>query len=64
MKKIGFIGLGRMGFGMSERLLKHKFQVVAYNRDPRKTKKLARKGAQTAFSYKELLEKLPDKKIV
>lgn len=63
-KQIGFIGLGKMGFGMSERLLRHKCQVVAYNRSSDKTKKLARKGANAAFSYEELLEKLPNKKIV
>lgn len=63
-KQIGIIGLGKMGFGMSERLLRHKHQVVAYNRSPDKTKKLARKGASAAFSYEELLKKLPNKKIV
>jgi|TARA_Y100000310_G_scaffold91480_2_gene88857 6-phosphogluconate dehydrogenase len=64
MKQIGFIGLGRMGFAMSERLLKHKYNVVAYNRSPDKTKNLAKKGATPTFSYDELLKKLPKKKIV
>jgi len=64
MGTIAFIGLGRMGFGMSERLLKNKHKVVAYNRSPDKTKKLAKKGANPTFSYEELLKKLPKKKIV
>ena len=64
MKQIGFIGLGRMGFGMSERLLRNKFKVVGYNRSPDRTKALSKKGATPAYSYKELLEKLPSKKIV
>jgi len=64
--KIGMIGLGRMGYGMSERLLKGKHNVVAYNRSPEKTKSLAKKynGATATFNYEQLLEKLPKKKIV
>lgn len=65
MKKIGIIGLGRMGMGMSERLLKNKFKVVAYNRSSDKTKKIIKKGAIGAFSIEELIEKLgKGKKII
>jgi len=62
--KLGFIGLGRMGFHMVERLLKHKIKVVAYNRSPEKVTKIAGKGAISAYSVEELIEKLPGKKIV
>jgi len=62
--KLGFIGLGRMGFHMVERLLKHNIKVVAYNRSPEKVKKIARKGAIPAYSVEELIDKLPGKKIV
>ena len=62
--KLGFIGLGRMGFHMVERLLKHKVKVVAYNRSPEKVKKIAREGAIPAYSVEELIDKLPGKKIV
>ena len=62
--KLGFIGLGRMGFHMVERLLKHKVKVVAYNRSPEKVKKIARKGAIPAYSVEELIDKLSGKKIV
>ena len=62
--KLGFIGLGRMGFHMVERLLKHNIKVVAYNRSPEKVKKIARKGAIPAYSVEELIDKLSGKKIV
>tara|TARA_Y100000310_G_scaffold341787_1_gene442098 strand:- start:1654 stop:2544 length:891 start_codon:yes stop_codon:yes gene_type:complete len=62
--ELGFIGLGRMGFHMVERLLKHKMKVVAYNRSPEKVKQIARKGAVPAYGVDELIGKLPGKKIV
>ena len=62
--KVGFIGLGRMGFHMVERLLRHKISVVAYNRSPEKTRKIAKKGAVPAFSLEELVDKLQGKKVV
>jgi len=62
--KLGFIGLGRMGFHMVERLLKHKIKVVVYNRSPEKVTKISKKGAISAYSVEELIEKLPGKKIV
>jgi len=64
-KQIGFIGLGRMGMGMSERLLKKKFRVIAYNRSSDKTKKIMKKGAVGVFSIEEMVEKLGSgKKII
>ena len=62
--KVGFIGLGRMGFHMVERLLRHKISVVAYNRSPEKTRKIAKKGAVPAFSLEELVDKLQGKRVV
>ncbi len=62
--KLGFIGLGRMGFPMVERLLLHKHTVVAYNRSPEKVDEIARKGALPAYSVQELIGKLDQKKIV
>lgn len=62
--KIGFIGLGRMGFHMVERFLKHKVQVVAHNRSPDKVKQISGKGAIPAYSVDELIQKLPNKKII
>lgn len=61
---IGFIGLGRMGFHMVERLLRQNIGVVAYNRSPEKTKEIAKKGAIPAYTIEELIGKLPERKIV
>ena len=62
--KLGFIGLGRMGFHMVERLLKHKIEVVAYNRSLEKVKEIARKGAIAASSVEELVDKLDGRRII
>src|SRR3989338_4354337 len=61
---LGFIGLGRMGFSMVERLIKHKVHVVAYNRSPEKTREIAKKGAVPAYTINELAGKLTGKKII
>ena len=62
--KLGFIGLGRMGFNMVERLLKHNFDVIVYNRTAEKTRQIAKKGAIPSFSIGELANKLGNKKII
>lgn len=62
--KTGFIGLGRMGAYMVERLLKDNQNIVAYNRSPEKTKEIVNKGAEGAYSYEELIEKLDKRKVV
>ena len=62
--RLGFIGLGRMGFHMVERLLKHNVEVVAYNRSQEKTREISKKGAISSFSVEELISKLKGKKIV
>jgi 6-phosphogluconate dehydrogenase len=62
--KIGFIGLGRMGKNMVLHLLEKGHKVVAYNRSPGPIKEVAKKGAISAYSIKELIEKLPKQKII
>ncbi len=62
--KIGFVGLGRMGMGMVERMEKHGMDVVAYNRTAAKTRIAATKGAAAAYSLEEMVRKLPSRKIV
>ncbi len=56
--EIGFIGLGRMGANMVERLLRGGHRVVAYNRSPDKTREVAEHGAVAAFSLEELVDQL------
>jgi len=58
--ELGFIGLGRMGANMVERLLLGGHRVVAYNRSPDKTREVAEHGAVAAFSIEELVEQLTD----
>ncbi len=63
--KFAFIGLGRMGAAMVRNVTESGHKVVAYNRSPEKTKKLSRKkGITGAYSFEELVDKLPKRKIV
>ena len=62
--KLGFIGLGRMGFNMVLNLKDHKIPVVAHNRSPEPVKEIKKKGVEVAFSIKELMGKLPEQKTV
>ena len=55
-KKIGFIGLGRMGQPMALNLLKAGFDVTVYNRTRAKAEELAYDGAKVADTPKELAE--------
>jgi 6-phosphogluconate dehydrogenase len=59
-KKIGYIGLGKMGFGMVELMLEKGYKVVATNRSSEPIDKIAEKGAEPVYNYSELLEKLDE----
>ncbi len=56
--EIGITGLGRMGAGMAERWLRNGHRVVANNRSRGPVDEMAAKGADPAYSIKELVEKL------
>jgi len=45
-QKIGWIGMGRMGFPMAERLLKAGYDVAVWNRTKSKAEPLAKSGAK------------------
>lgn len=62
--ELGFIGLGKMGFNMVQRLLLDNHKVVVFNRDKNKIDEIASKGAIPSFSVEELVSKLPQRKIV
>lgn len=64
VKEVGMIGLGRMGMGMSERLLKSNIRVVGYNRDLKEVNKLKKKRGIGAHSIEELVNNLKSKKKV
>ena len=56
--QLGMIGLGRMGAGMTERLLQGSHQVMVYDRSPDAVAALASKGATGAGSLEDLGKKL------
>ena len=56
MKKIGFIGIGLMGKGMSLNLVKAGYPVTVWNRTESKTKPLVEAGAKLAKSPREVAE--------
>lgn len=58
--ELGFIGLGRMGANMVERLLLGGHRIVAYNRSPDKTREAAEHGAVATFSLEELVNNLQE----
>ena len=51
--KVGFIGLGHMGTGMAENLIKAGHDVTVYNRTPEKARTLVAAGAKLAASISE-----------
>lgn len=56
--KIGWIGLGKMGKPMSEKLIRAGYPVKVYNRTKDKEIPLKKEGAETASSPKELFEQV------
>ncbi len=62
--KIGFIGLGKMGFNMVQRLLNDNHEVVVYDRNKNTIDEIAKKGAVPSYSLEELINKLPEKKVI
>ena len=62
--QIGFVGLGRMGAGMVQRLLRGQHEVVVYNRTPDKTKAMESQGAYGAYSLAELVKRLSPPRVI
>ena len=55
MKKIGFIGIGLMGFPMAKNLLKSGYNLKAYNRSQDKADRLKEFGAEISTSIKDVV---------
>ncbi|MBZ0148936.1 MAG: NAD(P)-dependent oxidoreductase, partial [Pseudorhodoplanes sp.] len=53
---VGWIGMGRMGFPMAERLLKAGYKVSIWNRTRAKAEPLAAQGAKVVTRLSELAE--------
>lgn len=62
--KIGFIGLGKMGGKMVERLLNAGHQIVVYNLAKSKIDEAVSKGAIASTDIKDLTNKLEGRKLV
>ena len=62
--KIGFVGLGKMGANMVERLLQHGHEVVVYNLTKPEIDAAVKKGAIGSSSLSELTGLLPEKKVI
>jgi 3-hydroxyisobutyrate dehydrogenase-like beta-hydroxyacid dehydrogenase len=69
--KLGFIGIGAMGFRMAGRLLKHGFRVTVFDRQAEKASALINSGGTVAHSIAELasradvvLSSLPSDEVV
>ncbi len=56
--KLGYVGLGKMGYNMVERLLEKGHDVTVYNRSPEPVRKIAREGARPSDSLKSLVFEL------
>src|SRR5262244_250354 len=53
-QKVGWIGMGRMGFPMAERLVKAGYDVSVWNRTKSKAEPLARSGAKVVDTLADL----------
>ncbi|NOZ68133.1 MAG: decarboxylating 6-phosphogluconate dehydrogenase [Deferribacteres bacterium] len=62
--KTGFVGLGKMGMNMVQRLLDGGHAIVAYDRTTETVKKAEEKGAEGAGSLGELVDRLEKPRIV
>lgn len=56
--KIGFIGLGNMGFPMALNMMKAGYEVHGKNRSSKKEEAFAAQGGNVAHSYKQLAQEM------
>ncbi|MGH7269124.1 MAG: phosphogluconate dehydrogenase (NAD(+)-dependent, decarboxylating) [Polyangiaceae bacterium] len=62
--KLGFVGLGKMGANMVQRLLQGGHEIVAYARSEDSIREAESRGAAGARSLAELVGKLPPPRVV
>lgn len=56
MKKIGFVGLGDMGIGLTSNLLKNNFEVTGFDIREERIKELVEQGGKPAANCREVAE--------
>jgi len=62
--KIGYIGLGKMGFNMVERLLEKKYEVFVFDKNEEAIRNISSKGALPAGSLESLILALAPPRLV
>ncbi|MBI5408273.1 MAG: decarboxylating 6-phosphogluconate dehydrogenase [Nitrospirae bacterium] len=62
--KLGYIGLGKMGVNMVQRLLDKNHKVVVFDKNKDAVKKVSKLGAKPADSFKSLAKALPLPRLV
>lgn len=62
--KIGFVGLGKMGFNMVHRLLNHHIEVVVFNRSTESIREIEKLGATASASLEDMAGKLEGRRLV
>ncbi len=63
-KRIGVVGLGKMGGGIAGQLLEKGWEVVGFNRNPKVTQQFEQEGLEGAASLAELVGKLQPPRVV
>lgn len=63
-KEIGYIGLGKMGYNMSERLLERGWNLHVFNRSFEKAQELEKNGAQAYKEISHLVQALPTPRLI
>jgi 6-phosphogluconate dehydrogenase len=62
--KLGYIGLGKMGYNMAELLLEKGHQLVVFNRSEDPVKKISKQGARPAASLQSLVTALAPPRLI
>lgn len=62
--KLGYIGLGKMGINMVERLLEKDYEIVAFARSEESRQKAKEKGANIVKDEKEMVEMLDGPRLI
>ncbi len=62
--RLGFIGLGKMGSNMVERMLEHGHKPVVFARTKATVNKLVKKGAEGSDSLKDMVSQLKEPRLV
>ncbi|MFQ5661642.1 MAG: phosphogluconate dehydrogenase (NAD(+)-dependent, decarboxylating) [Candidatus Paceibacteria bacterium] len=62
--KIGYIGLGKMGLNMVERLLERDYEIVAFARKEESRQRAKDQGAETVSSEEEMVKALEPPRLI